>query len=429
MTVRSLPRPRRWRLLRQRPAIARAPSLAPAVPPVSGGLAGAALLALLLAAGPPAFGQTGQAREGTIASPRLGTLLEPPAGPEVAVEGPEDLSRALAAARPGTILRLAEGDYGKLTAVPAGVSLMADPAAPARFVQIDLLDVRDLRVRGIEVQGMFRIRGGQGIAITNGHFGMLNLRDIDRLFLAGNVAGPGHYGILLNSVRDFVLRDTLIRQAREDIMRITGDSYNGLVENNTFYDTLARRPIHPDLLQIFGANGDAPHDIVIRGNHFYDDPRTGDVRAQGIFIAKPTGTVGFRNFLIEDNLMAVPHPNTIYVSGGQENFVIRRNTLIAGAGDGGAIIRLAKGIYNFDNSGVEASGNVAKIILKETPMARTGDNFLYGRNADLVRLFSGPGARWQDFVPVTGSPIDFGSPYGAQARLKALLDQLKPGQD
>lgn len=390
---------------------------------------------LLLAAGlgfavaQPGLAQDARAAAAGIASPRLGALLTAPSGPDVAVAGPQDLQDALSRAAPGTILHLAEGDYGTLTAIPPGLTLVSDRKSGAKFDQIDLKNARDLRVQGVEVRGMLRIKTGQGIAITDGRFGMLNLRNIDRLFLAQNVVGPGHHGILLNSVRDFVLRDTLIQGAREDVMRITGDSYNGLMENNILRDTVAKRPIHPDLLQIFGANGNAPHDIVIRGNYFYDDPRTGDVRAQGIFIAKPTGKIGFRNFLVEENLLGVPHPNSIYISGGQENMLVRNNSLISGPGDGGAVIRLAKGLYNFDNSGVQVQGNVAKLINKETPLSRTGDNFLYGREADLVRLFSGPGARWQDFMPVTGSPIDFGSPYGAQTRLKELLSELKTGQD
>jgi hypothetical protein len=178
---------------------------------------------------------------------------------------------------------------------------------------------------------------------------------------------------------------------------------------------------HSDAIQMFGAKGKTPHDIVIRRNHIWDDFATGapTTAPQGIFISDP-GPGGYRNILIEENLVNVRSPNSIYINGGQENVVVRNNTLIPSEGDGGAIIRLAEK-SGYDNSGTTVTGNVTKLLRDETQRSRIGPNFVYGRNAPLHRLFSGPGSQWQDFVPVPPSRFAFGMGFGAEGYLSDLL--------
>jgi hypothetical protein len=73
------------------------------------------------------------------------------------------------------------------------------------------------------------------------------------------------------------------------------------------------------------------------------------------------------------------------------------------------------------NTGVTVEGNVAKLLLEEG-VSTIGDNYIYGRWADLSKLFQGTeGSDWSDFLPVKGSPIDFSSGMGAVNFLSKLL--------
>lgn len=330
------------------------------------------------------------------------------------------LVSALKTAGKGDKILLADGDYGSLAlkTKAAGVSISAINPLGAKFDDIVLSGATNLAFDGIALKGVFKAWGDSAnIAITNSKALYYYFREVDGVTVTGSEASDGKYGLLLRNTKDFVVTDNYFHTVTEDVVRIIGDS-NGLFQNNMVMDTVAGRPTHPDLLQIYAYDGITPHDITIRGNYFYDDTTTGSVTAQGIFIALGE----FSNILVEQNLVATPHANSIYVSGGQENVVIRNNTLISGEkGDGGGIIRLAKGTAGLSNEGVEVYGNVAKLINKETAASHVGENYLYGRNADKAALFSGLGDSWHDFVPVAGSAIDFSSGWGAIARLKQLL--------
>lgn len=355
-------------------------------------------------------------------------LCAPLRAEEIAVADRDGLLAAMGRATRGDVIRLADGNYGEVIfqRSPNGVTFEAAAPGGAVLDKLSMQNVADLAFRGIEVRGEFRAQRSKGIEIHEVKARQFYFRDVDGLLIDRSEGAHGHFNLILNSIQNFSVTNSYFHGAAEDVCRITGNSYNGLIENNRFHDTVAKRPTHPDLMQIFHAKGIAPRDLVIRGNHFWDDQTTGDVRAQGPFLNAP-GKTGFRNILIEENLIAVPHANTIYVNGGQENVVIRNNTLIfiPGSTMPNAIIRLAQ-VSGYDNSGTIIEGNILRGINDETKSSTIGDNYLYGKGARMAALFSGPGARWQDFMPVTGSPIDFGSPYGAQARLKELLASIKP---
>lgn len=338
------------------------------------------------------------------------------------------LLSALSAARAGDTILLADGHYGALSLnkMTRDVTIAAVNPGAATFDGIEMRATHGLSFEGIAVTNTFRAwYGSSDIGLANSSAKMLYFKDVDGLEVTGNNVADGTHGVVLNSISNFVIRDNTILRAGEDLMRITGDSWNGLIENNVLFDAVAGPPKHPDMIQIFAVDGQTPHDITIRGNHIYDDGATGGTAAQGIFIAAP-GPGGFRNFLIEDNLIAVNHPNSIYVSGGQENFVIRNNSLMANSGDGGGIIRLAKGNTNLSNEGVEVYDNLAKLINKETPAAHVGENYFYGRGSALEEIFSGSGANLADFMPANGdSPANA---FGALGRLAewSMLHSARP---
>lgn len=358
-------------------------------------------------------------------------LAGPAAARTVAVDGPEALARALAAARGGETLLLAPGDYGPLALARAfapPVTVASDPATPARFARIEITGrAGGLRFEGLEISGEFRVTDGPvGVALVNSRVGTgghddtsVYTRAMADLVLEDNDIRAGHHGLILNDIDRARIRGNVIHHAKEDLVRVTGRSRRLLIENNTLWDTAAVRPLHPDLLTLFGHEGRTPHDIVIRGNYLYDDMTTGDVFGQGIFIAGP-GPDGFRDILVEQNLICVDSPISLVIEGGVANVVIRDNTLMPSVRGGGGIIQtLARN--NQSNAGIIILGNVAKRIVDETRSAIIGDNHVYGRDAPLARLFSGPCDRWQGFMPLPTAPFRLGSPWGAQDRLQALM--------
>lgn len=340
------------------------------------------------------------------------------------VKNQSELLSALKTATGGDTILLADGDYGEVTlknTYKSAVTIKAEHEGKASFDKISLTGASNLTFDGLHLDEGFSARN------TSSHITLENItsdnllyfRNVSDLTVDHVTATGGQYSILLNSVQGFSVTNSTFGGVTEDVMRITGNSYDGLIENNTLADTIASKPTHPDLIQMFAAEGVTPHDITIRGNLIYDDPATGDsdTAAQGIFMAGATSS-GYSNILIEENLIYTRSTNSIFVGGGQENVVIQNNTLLSSSGDGGAIIRLSS-FKGFDNSGTTVTGNIAKMILDETHSSDIGDNYLYGRGANLSALFHGTdGTSWESFLTVSGSAADG---YGATARLAELL--------
>lgn len=353
---------------------------------------------------------------------------------EVRVRNAVELREALSRPTVG-VISLARGLYGDLDAATGfgrPVTLRAEQQHGAVFESIRIEKAQGISFEGIAVDGSLSIRGPSSDITIRGLRikGTLYLRDIDGAVIRDNEVSGGKFGVLLNSIRNFSLSHNAIRKASEDLLRITGNSTFGLVEYNIILDAVAVRPTHPDLIQFFGLEGSTPNNIIIRRNLLSDPDIKDHVTAQGIFVSDPRSKSGFRNILIEENLIRTRSTNTIYINGGQQNVIVRRNTLMPSSGDGGAILRLV-GKAGLGNTGTLVEGNVAKILLDETKQSRIGRNFLYGRDAPLAQMFSGPsgGARWEDFLPVLGSELDR-SGMGA----RAFLDELQaergkpPGQ-
>jgi hypothetical protein len=278
-------------------------------------------------------------------------------------------------------------------------------------------------------------RGASNVVIDN------NIIDID----------GGLHALLMNSVSTFELTRNFIARAQEDLMRLTGDSDGGLIENNIFYDTLPRNiPTesnkceynHTDGLQMFGVDGKNPRNITIRGNLFYDDPNNNQIRPesctngkvgvrlnmQGIFMSDPQGSA-YENVLVEENLAYLGSANSIYINGATSNVVVRNNTLVPWTNGGGGAIRIVEKA-NRTNKGLNLYGNIATAVSDETTSLSAGMKI--GKNyvtrgerslpASALLQGEGQGAIWQHFLPVKGSDVDFGTGYGAQKRLKQLIE-------
>jgi hypothetical protein len=77
-----------------------------------------------------------------------------------------------------------------------------------------------------------------------------------------------------------------------------------LIEYNEVSDTIAIKPIHPDIIQFFAARngGGIPTRITIRRNHLHDPGVVGTVPGQGVFVSDPGNEI-FQYILIEENLI------------------------------------------------------------------------------------------------------------------------------
>lgn len=347
-----------------------------------------------------------------------------------AQEVTSDLVASLAAATGGETILLKDEAYGDLI-----IARTFDREVTIRSETENKAVLRRVEIRGTNIrlenlrieEGLFAT--GSNLSVENSIItGFVLFRKTDGLKFTGNHVSNGEHGVFLEGVRSFDISENRIENVISDLMRVDGNSFDGRIANNFLWDMHPKRHpdgsvVHADALQMFGRPEGTPHDIEIRGNLIYDDPETGDrgnLWGQGIFLGGPSD--GYRNIAITQNLINVGSPNSIFVVNGLENILISGNTLIPWPDGDGATIRLVDTV-----SGVEVTDNVAAAILNQGTGAIIGNNYLLSRRAGhptyFADLLSGPGRSWQDFLPREGSPIDFGSGYGALERLTELAGQ------
>lgn len=342
------------------------------------------------------------------------------------VSNASQLASAIASATGGETIVLANGYYGALNIsrdFASNVTIQSANQGAADFAIVDLSGASNVTMSGIEMTYGRATLNAANIAFENSvSTGGMYFRDVNGLTLEKNDISGGEHTLILNDIQNFVIRGNDIHDAESDLVRVTGASRFGLFENNFIHDVAATVPQHPDLIQLIGINGVNPTDITFTGNLLYDDPSTGDVYGQGLFISEPIGA-GYSNILIENNMIMVGSPNSIYINGGQENIVIQNNTLVPWPGANGGVIRLTDK-NGYDNRGVTVENNVARFLLDETGGSTIGENVIYNSSdpSFLLTLFQGLNGDWQAFLPVEGSIIDLANGMGAVDRLTELLN-------
>jgi hypothetical protein len=186
-----------------------------------------------------------------------------------------------------------------------------------------------------------------------------------------------------------------------------------VIENNMLHDCHPTPDGHPDGMQFFTVGGPAPHDGIIRGNWVYDNHSDNAGNwMQGIFLWPHAGT-GFKNFTIEENMVAVASPNAL-AADGLINSTVKRNAI------------LYSGELQLSNcQSVVAEGNIFLRMTGSGAAPQKISNYQY---ANSTECFANPGEgqSWDRFKPKTGGPTDFGTPYGPQARLKQLMSGTTP---
>ena len=346
---------------------------------------------------------------------------------EIRVTNQASFLAAIKVAKGGDTILLADGDYGSillkskygsnLPLYSSDVTIKSENPYGANFAGIEIQYGQNLRFDGINIENTFKVGySSKNIDFINGKAGTLNFRNVDGTEITGSETSGGRYGLILWDSTNFLVENNNFHSAYEDVARVIGNSYNGVIQSNIFYDTTGPKPLHCDLMMVYGYQGKAPHDLLIAGNLFAEDKSTGSqVVNSGLFIANTGGDPeGFRNITVQENVFSISHINALYTSSGQENINVLNNTLSNG------VIRLAAGGNGLDNAGVTVEGNIARKIVVETPKSEVSENLILGNDADGSALFLGgaSGKTWADFLPVEGSLTEA---YGASTWLKVFL--------
>lgn len=343
------------------------------------------------------------------------------------VSGPEELAAAIADKL--SVIRLAPGDYGSLTLDrKSGITITAPDGAT--FDTISLLGTEGITLSGLTWSALSATKHWQGAINTTLTLGECTskrtfIRQSEDVHIVGGDF-TGNTALTFFDVAGGSIAGAYIHHATEDCLRLFGNTYGITVEDCRIEDTVRNSDQHPDLFQIAHANtGDCPHDLTIRHNWLTDDPSTGLGVGQGIFLGGPFAPHGFRNVLIEENVLAVPHPQGIYVTGGTENVVIRKNTLIPTSGGARANIRAAQVPYaiatGMSNAGVLIEQNICLNVLNEGTLTRATlrDNAVLPAGKGWSETFPGPGMALADFIPLPSAGIP--DSYGATEWLRSKL--------
>jgi hypothetical protein len=393
-------------------------------------------------------------------------VVNPPITGGTLISTAQQLKDALAAAKGGEVFLLKDGNYGSLVIsrqFPSYVTLRAVNLHKAVFSNIEINGSNKGFVQFDRIQsgGIRATNGAHHLKYTNSRFSStVYFKTAADIIVDNNIidVDGGLHALLMNSVSRFELTRNFIARAQEDLMRLTGDSDGGSILNNVFYDTMPKNIPHDankceynhsDGLQMFGADNKNPRNITIRGNYFYDDPSNNQIRPeacaggktdyrlnmQGLFLSDPQGNA-YENVLIEENFAYLGSANSIVINGATSNVVVRNNTLLPWTEGRGGSIRIVETAKR-TNKGLTLYGNSATAVSDETTSLSNGmnihSNLVYDKSSTSSpihrnNLFQGggEGSRWQYFLPVTGSAVDFGSTYGSQKRLQELM-QSKSG--
>lgn len=308
------------------------------------------------------------------AAPFLARLAR--AAAPVDVAGPDALEGAIRAAAPGTVLRLAPGEYGRLAMQGGGGTkgapltlTAADPAAPPRFDRMDLRQVAYLTLDGLDLEYRFargdkltlrpftvlgatgltlrrlRIDGDRptGVSPVDDGFGTgfgLSLRDGTDLLVEDCEIADFFVGLHASRSRGVAVVGCNLHTLRMDGLKFAG--IEGLrIEGNRIHDfnrSLDSQD-HSDMIQIFTEGTTRPsRDVLIRNNLLSSGKGwyTQSIFMRNEVVSKGGGAEMFyRNVTIEENVIANAHLHGITV-GETEGLTIRRNTVVRNARSEGA---------------------------------------------------------------------------------------------
>ena len=320
-----------------------------------------------------------------------------------------ELHAALANAKGGETILLAEGNYGELfmaakskfpITFPSTVTIAsADPAKPAVLTGLDLRGAGNLTFDGILFDYTFKegdniwkrpfsVVDSDHITIRNSVFdgdlargvsevddGLgwafgLAFRQSSNILVENNEVYNFYRGMVFSG-SDITVRDNELHSLRMDGMNFSKVS-GVLIENNHLHNFVrsADKADHADMIQFWTNGATEPStDITIRGNIL--DVGEGN-STQSIFMRNEEvdrGRAGeemfYRNILIEDNVIINGHLHGITV-GETDGLVIRNNTVVSHVSglDGTTLASVSIPRINLkaDSVNVEVTGNITSAI-------------------------------------------------------------------
>jgi hypothetical protein len=361
--------------------------------------------------------------------PPTPTPTPTPTPGQVNVSNASQLTTALNNAKGGEVFVLASGSYGTVERTgkkfTTPVTIRAGTRHGAVFAAILLHGCEGWTLEGLRTTSRTRIdSSSKNMKVIDCQFpNGLSVNSSDQWRVERcDISGADNIPFITNHGTNGVLLGNLIHDSASDLVRIAGRAYNILMENNELRDVKPVSGMHPDALQVMVVDGVCPHHVTVRGNFIYDDPATGALSSmgmQGIFFNNPS-TDGYRHIIIEQNLLLSGHTNAIFMNDGREGCIIRNNSLRSWKPDGsGGTIRCVNNC-----SGTVVEHNVMQSVINDAG-ATVRNNFDHSGDPTSAsyygKIFQPFDKTWRSLLPKTGGPIDFGTPYGAQARLKQLL--------
>jgi hypothetical protein len=388
--------------------------------------------------------------------------IEPPMTIHVATAAA--LASALAAATGGETIVLAPGDYGDLAVYGKHfsdyVTIRAQERAEAVLSKVDVQNASYIRFDGLTIERplpvgsptydrAFHVKGlVENLEILNCEFKSsvdsnyqndgygLSIDKSSHILVQGNTFHDLTIAALFGTSSNLIVRDNVVYSLGADGFNFA-QVQNVLIENNYMHGFYPVAGTHPDFIQFWTRGTTIPtENVTIRGNVLMQSGVTDGTQA--IFMKDEVGTLPYKNFLIEDNIIYNSSLHGISLNGGID-YIIRNNTVatVPAATSPSSIAIFAHALT--DNILVE--NNIASAVSTSVPAATTlnnnvvvqwqdpkganyyGDNFIDG--------FGGDSA--QDLLPLPGSAIDQAG-SGATARILELgtpkayiADETYPG--
>ena len=347
----------------------------------------------------------------------------------VTVSSTTELQNALNSASAGDVILLESGSYGAINVTrnfSSTVTVKSIDPNGAVLSNLNVSGAGHVTFEDITVTAKVVVQSNShDISFSGSDLGGLFVRDSHDIDLQNNdIHGSSGGTVTILDSYGIDLIGNTIRDGVNDLLQVIGNSHHIVIENNKIVDVIVSDPqAHPDLIQMFQdfATGLTPHDIVIRGNLIWDDPSTGVLGAQGIFLGG-AGPSGYENILIEQNVIRATLVNGIVVDAG-ENVVVQDNTMVSG------IIRPGSRSV----SAPVFSNNIAPGYQNDSPVGWVNDhNFFFQSGANqyaISDLFPNytDGSSLDQYVPGFGTPIALGSGYGAEELLLALIGAASDG--
>ena len=354
------------------------------------------------------------------------------------VNSTAELLSALASASGGETILLASGDYGSVQLSNLNFNQdvtiqSADGAMGAVFDSISITGSSHIHIDNVHVSnpgnGSFAskivaVNSSSHITVSNsevnglvdgnyeGHYGLYAGGGSSNVRFENNYVHDVRQGSVTIGVNDIEVVGNTFDYIGEDAMKL-GSNNGVLVQNNTGLTNSFPIPgAHVDFIQFQAAS----QNVVIDGNWYLGGT---NIYVQGILF----GFFDHDNVLIENNLIYTGMIHGITVEQGT-NIVARNNTVlnIPGEGHGATKILLNSGGIKENNVTVSHDGDQGVL---------SGNNYQLQNNNPNASLYvdhyiqngsAGLGVTLEDLRPVAGSPIDFGSGIGAEARLAELLN-------